>query len=216
MRNAVFATCVGCIIGAAGVAFAADNGAHAVLSPASGSDVRGTIRFAPSANGEGVDVEGEVTGLTPHAAHGFHVHEHGDCSAPDATSAGGHFNPHGMPHGGLHDDQRHEGDLGNIQANGAGVGIIRLKSLPLSFEGDSSIIGRAVIVHAQPDDFRSQPTGNAGARLACGVIGSGSGMVREATGTGASEVSKEAASAHAADHHHQHDHGDHHHEGHHH
>lgn len=141
--------------------------ATAWLSAASGSNVRGLVNFI--CEGDKVRVYASVSGLTP-GKHGFHIHEKGDCSAPDASSAGGHFNPTGMHHGGPDDTQRHVGDFGNLEADASGNAHYSKVFSNLSLEGDSSIIGKAVIVHAQPDDMKTQPTGNAGGRVACGVI----------------------------------------------
>jgi Cu-Zn family superoxide dismutase len=142
--------------------------AIAVLHPTEGSKVMGKITFTKEK--DGVRVSGEVTGLTP-GKHGFHIHEFGDCSAPDATSAGSHFNPTGHPHAGPGVEKRHVGDLGNLEANDAGVAKVDFVDRQLKFEGSTSIIGRGVIVHAKPDDLTTQPTGDAGGRVACGVIG---------------------------------------------
>jgi Cu-Zn family superoxide dismutase len=111
-----------------------------------------------------------VTGLTP-GAHGFHVHEFGDCSMADGTCAGAHFNPTGAPHGGPDDARRHAGDLGNVKADESGKAIYKRVDKMLALNGPSSIIGRSIIVHAAPDDLKTQPSGNAGARVGCGVIG---------------------------------------------
>jgi Cu-Zn family superoxide dismutase len=137
-----------------------------VLHPFPKSNTRGIIWFEQK--GKTVHVTGTVSGLTP-GKHGFHVHEFGDCTDPDCS--GGHFNPTNMPHGGPDDAKRHVGDLGNIVADANGVASIDMKDSVIRLGGPSSIIGRAIIVHADPDDLKSQPTGNAGARLACGVIG---------------------------------------------
>ena len=142
--------------------------AVAVLHPTQGSSASGEVRFL-EVNG-GVRVTGEVRGLTP-GKHGFHIHELGDCSAPDGTSAGGHYNPMGKPHGGPDSVERHVGDLGNITADMSGKASYDRIDRYLSLNGPYSIIGRAVIIHAGEDDLVSQPTGNAGARVACGVIG---------------------------------------------
>ena len=147
---------------------AAPNHAIAVLYPAKDGKVAGTIHFRKEAGG--VRVSGTVTGLAA-GAHGFHIHEFGDCSAADFTSAGGHFNPTGNPHGSPKDAKRHEGDMGNIEAGSDGTATIDYTDAGLGFQGAKSILGRGVIVHANPDDFKTQPTGNAGGRLACGVIG---------------------------------------------
>jgi Cu-Zn family superoxide dismutase len=144
--------------------------AVAVLHGVGTSHVHGTIVFTQK---DGyVEITGEVMGLTP-GKHGFHIHEFGDCSALDAGSAGAHFNPDKKPHGGPDDDNRHVGDMGNITADDSGKATVNLKDKLMTLHGDHSIIGRAVIVHAEADDLKSQPSGNAGARAACGVVGLG-------------------------------------------
>lgn len=144
--------------------------ATATLRPTEGSEVRGTVTFTTVEGG--VRVTARVTGLTE-GDHGFHIHEYGDCSAPDGTSAGGHFNPDGSPHGAPMNppSARHVGDLGNIHAGADGVATYDRVDTELAFDGPHSILGRGVIVHEGADDLTSQPTGNAGARVACGVIG---------------------------------------------
>ena len=142
-------------------------GAVAELKPTQASNVRGTVTFTPTTYG--VRVAADVTGLSP-GDHGFHIHEKGDCSAPDGSSAGGHFNPAGMPHGGPRDEKRHVGDLGNLVADDSGKAHYEVVDRFLTLEGTNSIIGRSVIVHEKVDDLKSQPTGNAGGRVACGVI----------------------------------------------
>ena len=142
--------------------------AVAVLQPGAGGPVAGTVSFRRAPGG--VQVSARVTGLTP-GAHGFHVHEFGDCSAADFTSAGGHFNPMGQPHAAPQAEARHVGDLGNIEAGADGVATLEWTDKQLDFEGHHGIVGRAVIVHAKADDLKTQPTGDAGGRLACGVIG---------------------------------------------
>lgn len=142
--------------------------ATALLAPASGSSVQGTVNFIQTTDGQ-IRVEANLTGLTP-GAHGFHIHEKGDCSAPDATSAGAHFNPTGKPHAGPHDHDRHVGDFGNLEADDSGKATYSQTFADLKVEGETSIIGKAVIVHAKADDLTSQPSGDAGDRVACGVI----------------------------------------------
>ena len=115
-------------------------------------------------------VKARITGLTP-GTHGFHVHEFGDCSAADFTSAGGHFNPMTQPHGAPTASMRHVGDLGNIEANADGVATLDLSDSQVALSGMHGVVGRAVIVHAKADDLKTQPTGDAGGRLGCGVIG---------------------------------------------
>lgn len=142
--------------------------AVAVLYPTRENEVHGIVTFIKT--GDKIKVKANVEGLTP-GKHGFHVHEFGDCSAPDGASAGGHFNPDGTPHGAPGDPKRHVGDLGNITAEKNGKAHLEMEDAFLSFTGTHSIIGRGVIVHAGEDDLSSQPSGNAGPRVACGVIG---------------------------------------------
>ncbi|MCG6187104.1 superoxide dismutase family protein [Maribellus maritimus] len=139
-----------------------------VLHPTEGNDVKGTVTFTKTTSG--VDVVADLEGLTP-GKHGFHIHEYGDCSKPDGTSAGGHFNPDHKDHGGPADMERHVGDLGNIEAGEDGKAHLELNDTMIKLNGEHSIIGRGIIVHAGEDDLTSQPTGAAGARVACGVIG---------------------------------------------
>jgi Cu-Zn family superoxide dismutase len=141
--------------------------AVATLAPASASNVAGSVSFSKVDGG--VKVVADLTGLKP-GEHGFHVHEFGDCSAPDAKSAGGHFNPHKMDHGGPDASPRHAGDLGNIVADDAGKAHYERVDKLIALDGPDSIIGHSVIVHEKADDLKTQPTGNAGARVACGVI----------------------------------------------
>ncbi len=144
----------------------AAGGASATLQ--SNSGVVGTVQFAPE--GESVRVTVELSGLEP-GPHGFHIHEAGDCSAEDFTSAGGHFNPHEHQHGAPSDAQRHAGDFGNVEASAEGVVSVELEmDVVLDPGAADSVIGKAVIVHAQADDLKSQPSGAAGPRVACGVI----------------------------------------------
>ena len=144
--------------------------AVAVLHPTQGSSVSGTVHLTQESGG--VRVTASVDGLAP-GKHGFHIHEIGDCSAPDGTSAGGHFNPQGYPHAGPDAAKRHVGDLGNLNADNSGHATYDRLDDHVSLNGANTVIGRAVIVHAGKDDFVSQPTGNAGGRVACGVIGIG-------------------------------------------
>jgi superoxide dismutase, Cu-Zn family len=142
--------------------------AIAVLTPTKGSLVRGTVTFQKT--DKGIRVSGQITGLSP-GKHGFHIHEFGDCSAEDGMSAGGHFNPAGAPHGAPEVDARHAGDMGNLDADSSGTATIDYVDEVMSLSGDGSILGHAIIVHEKEDDLKSQPTGNAGGRVACGVIG---------------------------------------------
>lgn len=137
------------------------------LNPTQGSSVSGTVTFAKVA--DGVRIVADVQGLSK-GKHGIHIHEFGDCSSPDGNSAGGHFNPHSKGHGAPEEDNRHAGDMGNIDVDESGKGRLEYVDKEISLEGNSSIVGKAVIVHANEDDLKTQPTGNAGGRLACGVI----------------------------------------------
>jgi Cu-Zn family superoxide dismutase len=146
--------------------------AVAELKPTEGNNVTGKVTFI-SQNGA-LRVVADIEGLAP-GKHGFHIHEIGDCSAPDASSAGGHFNPGKAPHGAPENPpaQRHAGDLGNLEANADGKAHYEMLDQVLALGGPNSIVGKSVIVHAQPDDLSTQPVGNAGPRLACGVIQAG-------------------------------------------
>jgi Cu-Zn family superoxide dismutase len=139
-----------------------------VLHPTEGNDVSGIITFKKTT--KGIKVVADVSGLNP-GKHGFHVHEFGDCSASDGTSAGGHFNPENLKHGAPTDVERHVGDLGNLEADADGNAHYERTDTFIALSGPHSIIGRAIIVHAGEDDLTSQPTGAAGVRVACGVIG---------------------------------------------
>jgi Cu-Zn family superoxide dismutase len=139
-----------------------------VLYPTQGNKVTGTVRFTQVS--DGIKVVADLQGLTK-GKHGIHIHECGDCTALDGTSAGGHFNPKAMSHGSPMDAMRHEGDMGNIEADEAGNAHLEYVDKTLSFDGDASIIGRSIIIHQNEDDMKTQPTGNAGPRVACGVIG---------------------------------------------
>jgi Cu-Zn family superoxide dismutase len=142
--------------------------AIAVLHPTTGSNVAGTVTF--TASGDQVKVVADISGLTP-GKHGFHIHEFGDCSDPKAASAGGHFNPTNHQHGAPDAENRHAGDLGNIEADASGKAHVDLTDRMMKLAGPDSIVGHAVIVHEKADDLKTQPTGDAGGRLACGVIG---------------------------------------------
>ncbi len=146
--------------------------AVAVLRGTEGSQASGVVRFEQQ--GDKVRVTGEIKGLTP-GKHGFHVHQFGDITAPDGTSAGDHFAPEGHEHGKPADQKRHVGDLGNIEANEEGVASIDITDDVIALNGPHSILGRAIVVHAGEDKF-TQPSGDAGARAALGVIGIAKGQ----------------------------------------
>jgi len=142
--------------------------AVATLAPASGSSVTGTVSFAQQ--GGKVLVRADVSGLPP-GGHGFHVHENGDCSAADATSAGGHFNPLAKPHGNPGLGEHHAGDMPMLEADASGHAKLNVVLEPMSLGGGAAdVIGKSVVVHKDVDDYKTQPAGNSGARIACGVI----------------------------------------------
>ena len=146
--------------------------ATAALQSTKGSKAFGEATFEQV--GDKVRVVVFAQGLKPGQQHGFHIHEAGDCSSGDGMSAKGHFNPHGKPHGHPLSDARHAGDLPALFADKSGRARIDAMVDQITLNpGPGNIIGRGMIIHADPDDFRTQPTGNAGARLACGVIKAG-------------------------------------------
>ena len=147
----------------------AGRSAHATLEARSGSSLAGTATFTETKGG-GVHVVIDVTGAPP-GIHAAHLHEKGDCSAPDAASAGGHFNPGTTLHGAPDAAQHHAGDFGNMNVGADGKGHVELDTTLLTVaSGPSSVLDRAVIVHAKEDDLKTQPTGNAGGRIGCGVV----------------------------------------------
>lgn len=142
--------------------------AVAVVHPTEGNEVTGTVTFERTA--DGVQVSAELSGLEK-GPHGFHIHQYGDCRANDGTSAGGHYNPTGNDHGAPTQDNRHMGDMGNITAGGDGTATIDYTDTKIELNGPNSIIGRGIVVHGGQDDLSSQPSGAAGPRVGCGVIG---------------------------------------------
>ncbi len=143
--------------------------AVAEIAPTENHQAAGTVSFRPTEDETAMLVTLDLTGLEP-GQHGFHIHENGDCSAPDASSAGGHFNPYDSSHGGPDDAERHLGDLGNIEASSEGRVKTELRFAGLAFSGPASILQKAVVIHAGADDLSTDPSGNAGARVGCGVI----------------------------------------------
>lgn len=167
----VFGVCAAAIVGCAGQAGTRydDPSAIAVLEPTQGNAVRGAVDFVR--HGGAVTVTASLSGLAPNSTHGFHIHESGDCTARDASSAGGHFNPTATEHGGTSGSRRHGGDLGNLRADENGNIRQTLEVDGIAFgTGTDSIVGRGVVVHASADDLKTQPAGNSGARVACGII----------------------------------------------
>lgn len=142
--------------------------AVARLEPTQGNATAGTVTFTQK--GDKVSVEAKVSGLAP-GGHGFHIHEKGDCSSGDGMSAGGHFNPTGKPHGNPGVPDHHSGDMPMLVADASGNASLAMELGAISIgSGATDIVGKAVIVHKDADDYATQPTGNSGARVACGAI----------------------------------------------
>ncbi|MFW5829018.1 MAG: superoxide dismutase family protein [Planctomycetota bacterium] len=141
----------------------------AVMHPIQGNSLSGVVEFHAESDGR-LRIVAEIEGLQPDSEHGFHIHEYGDARAADATSAGGHYNPAGHEHGMPEQEQRHAGDLGNLQADADGKAHMEIMVDNASLHGEHPVLGRAVIIHAKKDDG-GQPTGNAGARIGIGIIG---------------------------------------------
>ena len=155
----------------AGCASSPGGGPSAVaeLAPTRGNVTAGNVTFVQ--RGNKVLVSGTVTGLKPGQEHGFHIHEKGDCSSGDGMSTGGHFNPHGKPHAHHGTSERHAGDLPALQADASGKAVFSVEMDVITVtDGPASVVGKGMIVHVQADDYKTQPTGNAGARSACAVI----------------------------------------------
>ena len=149
----------------------AKQAARSILESKSDSSVTGLLTISQHENG--ISIKGEVNGLKPNSVHAFHIHEKSSCSTPDASSAGGHFNPENKKHGAPQSQKSHAGDLGNIRADENGVvkidkKVTSLKLYPLNDK--HSVLGKTFIVHEHMDDLKSQPSGNAGSRIACGMI----------------------------------------------
>jgi Cu-Zn family superoxide dismutase len=144
--------------------------AVAEIEPKSGSDVMGRAVFTLGAD-DIVTLHVHLENLSP-GLHGIHIHEVGDCSAEDASSAGGHWNPTNAEHGKWNEAPFHLGDIGNIEAKDDGTGDLTLKTSlwTIGTGGMDDVVGKSIVVHADPDDYKTQPSGNSGARIACGVI----------------------------------------------
>ena len=154
--------------GCAGMGLSGGPSAVARLEPTKGNTASGIVEFHQ--RGSGVDVVATISGLAPNQEHGFHLHEKGDCSSGDGMSTGGHWNPDGAPHG-PQNAPHHAGDMPSLKAdaNGNAKATFTLADLTVA-DGTRSVVGRGLIVHKDPDDYKTQPTGNAGARLACAVV----------------------------------------------
>jgi len=169
MKRAIVAGCLaGLVAGCASMGMGG-GGATAVadLAPTTGSSAGGKVTFTQE--GDGVRVNANVTGLKPGAEHGFHVHEKGDCSSGDGMSAGGHYNPDGKPHG-PQSAAHHGGDMPSLMADSYGAASANFLLKGVSVGAANDLVGKGLIVHRDPDDFKTQPTGNAGPRIACAVI----------------------------------------------
>jgi Cu-Zn family superoxide dismutase len=158
----------------AGAAVTPSATASAQLAPTEGNTANGSITLTPLENG--VHLSGSILGLAPDGEFGFHIHEKGDCSAPDASSAGGHFNPANAQHGNPAGDTHHAGDMYNVKSDAQGVARIETQApgATLGSGQPNDVSGKAVVLHEKADDFTTQPSGDSGARIACGVITSSS------------------------------------------
>lgn len=143
--------------------------AVSVIYPTEGSRVFGKVTFEPAKEG-GVQISALLYNLAP-GEHGFHIHQYGDCSSADGSAAGGHFNPGDMSHASPSDDNRHVGDIGNVIANQSGIAILKYRDPHMKLMGVKGIIGRSLVIHEKEDDLKTQPSGNSGGRVGCGVIG---------------------------------------------
>jgi Cu-Zn family superoxide dismutase len=174
MNRKLMSLAVAALTVVGGMAMAQSGGpkATANLQATKGNTASGTATFTQ--RGSKVLVEAKVSGLKPNSEHGFHIHEKGDCSSGDGMSTGGHFNPLGKQHAHYSSADRHAGDLPALKADAKGNATLSAEMDVITVaDGPTSVVGRGLIVHAQPDDYKTQPTGNAGARIACGVIKAG-------------------------------------------
>jgi Cu-Zn family superoxide dismutase len=144
--------------------------AVAVVHPTVGNQAKGVVRLTETADGK-IKIAGDLSGLAPNQNHGFHLHQYGDCSSPDATSAGDHYNPDNHPHALPPATPRHAGDFGNVRADASGKAHFEFTTDTITLASSRRpALGRAIIAHAQPDTG-VQPSGGAGPRVGCGVIG---------------------------------------------
>jgi len=172
MKTLALAAAVTLAAGCASMGMGGGPTAVANLEPTKGSTAKGTVSFTQV--GDKVRVSANLTGLKPDGEHGFHVHEKGDCTSGDGMSAGGHFNPAAKPHGSMAMGEHHAGDMPNLKADSYGNANATFEVPGLAIgSGAADIVGKGLIVHRDPDDYKSQPAGNAGPRLACAVIRKG-------------------------------------------
>jgi Cu-Zn family superoxide dismutase len=168
MKRLIGLSAVGILVAGCAGMMMPRSSAVATLEPTKGNAAGGSVTFTPKGNK--VAVAAKVSGLTP-GSHGFHIHEKGDCSSGDGMSAGGHFNPLGKPHADPSTMDRHAGDMPMLVADASGNASLNVDLDVIAVgSGTTDVIGKAVVVHKDPDDFKTQPTGNSGARVACGVI----------------------------------------------
>jgi Cu-Zn family superoxide dismutase len=168
MKRSMAAPLLGGLVAACFAAASQAQTAAVTLAPTAGNTAAGTVTFTQIGNK--VTVNAKVSGLAP-GGHGFHVHEKGDCSAPDAMSAGGHFNPTGKAHGDPNAPDHHAGDMPMLQADASGNATLSADLDVITIgSGVTDIVGKSVIVHKDADDYKTQPTGNSGARVACGIV----------------------------------------------
>lgn len=170
MLNKIVAICILSGVISGNVAAEGIPTAHCDIHPLKNSNITGAITLTEMPKG-GVAISGTVMGLKANSSHGFHIHEYGDCSAPDGSSAGSHFHLSGTKHGPAEGLARHLGDLGNLVASDSGIATYNKTIQGISLKGGSSVIGRSLVVHAEVDDLKTDPSGNSGDRVGCGVIG---------------------------------------------
>ncbi len=146
--------------------------ATAQLAPTQGNSASGTLTLTAEGP-DSIRIAGSLQGLPPNAEFGFHIHEVGDCSAPDASSAGAHFNPTNAEHGDPAGPTHHAGDMFNVKSDGQGMATVdaTASGVSLASAQPDDVLGKAVVLHAKPDDYKTQPSGASGDRIACGVIG---------------------------------------------
>ena len=168
MKQAVLAAAAACLSGCVSMG---GSGPAAVsqLAATKGNTASGSVTFTQ--RGAGVLITAKLAGLKPNTEHGFHVHEKGDCSSADGMSAGGHFNPRAKSHAHFGSGERHAGDMPNIHADASGGASYSFETdLFTVTDGPASVAGKAVVIHRDADDYKSQPAGNSGPRIACGVV----------------------------------------------
>jgi len=172
MKALLAVVAIASLAGCASMGMGAKPGAVADLQPTTGNSARGKVTFTQ--DGDSVRVSATLSGLKPGAEHGFHVHEKGDCSSGDGMSTGGHFNPLAKPHAAHDAAEHHAGDLPSLKSDAYGNASLKFETKAISVgSGATDVVGRGLIVHRDADDYKTQPTGNAGPRIACAVIEKG-------------------------------------------